>query len=261
MNRQVVSVVAVLALVVLAAPTGGVAPPAAGPSDDSTLGSEVSSFMQVSAVEAESELDRGMFSAKLANAPNDTVRQRLVERRADRLSKRLDTVERSVEAAENGGVVDRTVADALVDALERSVADVDALATRIGVSLPGLDGLRETARGLGEPSVPSVLDAGDEVELDPSGDGSESDGEDGGVPADPNENDGGGDDGAAGQDGADGDGDGGVSVDGGDTPESGTSGVNAGQDGDSEGPSLQQNSNTTTTDSPESVPFDAGLSA
>jgi hypothetical protein len=115
--------------------------------------------MQVSAVEAESEVDRGMFSAELANAPNDTARQRLVERRAARLSERLDTVRQRVETVERGdGVVTRSVASARVDALERSVADVDTMAERVGVTPPGLDDLKRNVRGLREPPVPPVID-------------------------------------------------------------------------------------------------------
>lgn len=159
MNRQVVSVLSVLALVVLAAPTSGVSVQSSNSSNDSSLGSNVSSFMQMSAVEAESELDRGMFSAELANAPNDSARQRLVEHRASRLSERLDTVRQRVETAErDDGVVARSVASARVDALERSVADVDTMAEQVGVTPPGLADLKRNVRGLREPPVPPVID-------------------------------------------------------------------------------------------------------
>jgi len=176
MNRQVVSVLSVLALVVLAAPTSGVSAQSSNSSNDSGLGSNVSSFMQVSTVEAESELDRGMFSAKLANAPNDSARQRLVERRASRLSERLATVRQRVETVERGdGVVTRSVASARVDALERSVADVDTMAGRVGVTPPGLADLKRNVRGLREPPVPPVIAT---EEADPGVPGSgEGDGE------------------------------------------------------------------------------------
>lgn len=180
MNRQWVSVLSVLALLVLAAPSSGVAPPASNASNNSTLGASISSFVQVSSVEAEAEVDREMFSAALANAPNDSARQRLLERRAGELSRRLDSVRRSVETADRGEgsqqAVERSVADARVDALERSVGDVGESANRADVSPSGLDQLREDVRGLREPPAHPPLDAGTEVDLGRPGAGTPGNG-------------------------------------------------------------------------------------
>ncbi|MFC5972515.1 hypothetical protein ACFPYI_14340 [Halomarina salina] len=178
MNRQWVLVLSVLALVVLAAPTSGGAPPAvqspsAQATNETSLGTSVSSFMQVSSVEAAGEVDRQMFSAALANAPNESVRQRLLDRRAEHLAERLDDVEQSVEAADRGEgaqrTVDRSVAAARVDALERSVVDVGEFTNRTGSSPPGFEELRESVRGLAEPTASPVLDGG--TDPDPPGNG------------------------------------------------------------------------------------------
>lgn len=173
MNRQWVSVLAVLTLVVLAAPSSGGAPPAASVANDSSLGTSISSFVQVSTVEAEAEVDREMFSAALADAPNDAVRRRLLERRSEELSRRLDSVRQSLgtnDSDDRRPSVERSVAAARVDALERSVTDVGELANRAEVAPPGFDRLRENVRGLREPPTPPVVDTGDDLDLGPPSD-------------------------------------------------------------------------------------------
>ncbi|MFD1514769.1 hypothetical protein [Halomarina rubra] len=263
MNRQWVSVVSVLALVVLAAPTSGVVSPPANDSNNTSLGTDISSFMQVSSVEASGEVDRGMFAAAVANAPNETVRQRLLDQRADRLSKRLAAVRQSVESARDSrgarGTVAQSAANARVDALERGVADVESVADRTGTTPPGLTDLRENVRGLGEPPIPPVLDVGDDVDLG----GEAAPGGDPPVPVDPNggsdagdasDGNSGGGDGAppsgSGGDGVDvGNGDaGGDANDGSSDGPSVEGGVGVDQDGEVDGPTIEVSSNETSTE-------------
>jgi hypothetical protein len=246
MNRQWVSVVSVLALVVLAAPTSGVVSPTVEQSNNTSLGTEISSFMQVSSVEAEGDVDRGMFEAELAAAPNESVRQRLLERRAAHLESRLGDVRQSVEAAKSGDgsrrTVAQTVANARVDALERSVVNVETFSQQSGVSPPGLSDLRDNVRGLREPSVPPVIDTGDDIELGAPSAGEGGDGvSNPGVPNAGGESDQSGEsDGPAVSNGGDlGNGEGEAGVAG---------GVDVSNDDAVDGPVVEQSSNQTTTD-------------
>ena len=284
MKRQWVPVLSMLALVVLAAPSSGVSVPAATTAaptqtaNNSSLGANISSFMQVSSVEAESEVDRRMFSAALANAPNESVRQRLLERRADRLSERLDAVQRNLRSTDGGEgarrTVERTVADAQVDALERSVADVGELANRTGGPPPGFEQLRENVRGLREPSVPPVLDTEDDADHEPLGNGDPGNPNAGGGNEAPGQSGQAGDDGNSASN--PGDGNGGTSVygDGVDVPNSETrngasspgngqntgDGQNTGEgqngggaSGSDDGPTMDASSNVSATPSASKV--------
>ncbi len=136
-------------------------------SNNSTLGESISSFMQVSTVETEGALDRGMWTAAYRRASSETTRARLVAQRLEALEARLDALEArlSEDAVANASAArPSSVVRAVVLAAEtRSLrATVEATASVVGndTDVTGLSTLRERVSSLDEPRVPTVPGAG-----------------------------------------------------------------------------------------------------
>ena len=96
MKRTAIVVGFAVGLALFAAVAAGAAGGAATQSDAETngsFGSEVSSFIQVSSAEAESEVNDGMFVAALERADDPEQRRALVEKREDELAERQERLQ------------------------------------------------------------------------------------------------------------------------------------------------------------------------
>ncbi|RRJ33725.1 hypothetical protein [Halocatena pleomorpha] len=115
--------------------------------DGDPMGHSVSSFMQVSAVEADSTVDREMWRASFENAENESVKAELIEQRSEQLSRDLSAVHAQQEQIKNG-TLSQAYTDALtahVTELRQSVQNTSQTANKSNVSSESLSGLREEA--------------------------------------------------------------------------------------------------------------------
>jgi hypothetical protein len=145
----------------LAAPSGqGAASVGAPTENDSSMGSEVASFMQSTSGETGEEVEAGMWTAAYENASN---RSAVVQRRAGSIENRLaqlqDRKERLVAARENGSIgaveyqsrMSRIVGQ--MAALNRSIDETERQARETGVNSSVVSRLREQVRNLSGPEV------------------------------------------------------------------------------------------------------------
>ncbi len=166
MRRTAVYVGLLLAAVVLVgAAAGGVAADVAADEDDqaqenASMGAEISSFMQASAKDAESDVDDGMFGAAMANAAgNETKQEELLTEREARLEERhqrLDALRASIDADEHPAVANQAKATGVsVGAanLERSVNGTQQAAEAAGLDTENLETLRTNASELAGPDI------------------------------------------------------------------------------------------------------------
>jgi len=78
---------------------------------DGSLGAEITSFMQASSAEAESEVEDGMFEAGLNRTDDLEERRALIERRRERLQQRQERLaERRAEISAADGTGPKDVA-------------------------------------------------------------------------------------------------------------------------------------------------------
>jgi hypothetical protein len=111
------------------------------------MGVEVSSYMQTNSVEAEGEVEDGMFLAALRRAEGPEERRALIERRQERLEQRHQRLQEQRESIRVDDRSTRTLALAArvtVGAadLERSIVDTQRAAEEVGVDTAGLEQLR-----------------------------------------------------------------------------------------------------------------------
>lgn len=123
------------------------------PEANETFGAEVSSFMQASTADAETEVDEGMFRAGMNRAETGEERRRLIEKRQARLAARHAQLQDYREefstdqpAAKNRAVAARVSVGA--DGLERSVESTQEHAVRAGLDTSQLSDLRNGATEL-----------------------------------------------------------------------------------------------------------------
>ncbi|UPM42796.1 hypothetical protein [Halocatena salina] len=115
--------------------------------DDDPMGHSVSSFMQVSAVEADSTVDREMWEASFESAENESEKAALIEQRSEQLSEDLSAVHAQQEQLENG-TLSRAYSDALnahVTELRQSVRNTSQTANESNMSSSTLSALRKEA--------------------------------------------------------------------------------------------------------------------
>lgn len=166
MNGQQLAVIGVLLLVGV----GGAAVPGAGhpatsleagapadqgttASNNTTMGAQISSFMQTSAAETEGGVESGMWQAKFENAPSGQ-RDALVTKRVDSLEKRLQKLEARRAAlldGENVTMAERARAARLAtraESLRDAINGTARAADQAGVNTTKLDELRTRARNL-----------------------------------------------------------------------------------------------------------------
>lgn len=157
MNYDAVGLgVLVALLLLLAAATGGAAANVQETEQteaNETFGAEVSSFMQASTAEAETEVEEGMFRAGMERAETDDERRKLIEKRQARLAARHTQLQEYREefssdepAAKNRAVAARVSVGA--DGLERSVESTQEHAAKVGLDNSQLHNLRDGANEL-----------------------------------------------------------------------------------------------------------------
>jgi len=158
----------VVGLAVLTLPTVGVGTDLA---DDGTvanaegngMGAQVSSFMQSSAADADSSVDRGMRQASVNQGaePGQAVEQRTstLEDRLERLQDRADRL----DAMHENGTIPEPAYNARASALRAQIANLQSdidharqIAQRHGVDESKLDRLRSDARNMTGPEVAEV---------------------------------------------------------------------------------------------------------
>ncbi|WP_135828895.1 hypothetical protein [Halorussus halobius] len=132
----------------------------------STLGGDISSFMQSNAAEVDGAVRTGMWAAAYDATDNRTVRTQLVERRTGDLRAELaDLRERKQELADAreagevsdaayrarvGGIVGR------IHALESALDETETRARQVNASVEDLDELRSQTDELAGPEIASV---------------------------------------------------------------------------------------------------------
>lgn len=150
--------VLVAILLLFAAATGGAVADVQDEEEseaNGTFGAEVSSFMQASTAEAETEVEEGVFRAGMRRADTPEEQRQLIERRQARLAARQvqlqeqrDELADDQSAAKNRAVATRVKVGA--KGLERSVESTQEHAARVGINTDQLNDLREHARSLSE---------------------------------------------------------------------------------------------------------------
>ncbi|UPW01172.1 hypothetical protein M0R88_03485 [Halorussus gelatinilyticus] len=160
-----------------AAPTPGVGladarpavPAAAAPNNttaNSSLGTDISSFMQSSAAEVGGAVETGMWTAAFNGTENQSVRVELVETRTSQLRKELaDLRQRRAElvAQRKAGNISRTAYKAK---MSRLVGEIDALrsaidtttnrAEQVNANVEALGNLRSETKNLTGPEIAAV---------------------------------------------------------------------------------------------------------
>lgn len=192
--------VALLALAVVA--VGGISADTTATQEETeanaSFGANVSSFMQANDVEAEDEVDSGMFNASMKRAETAEERRALVDERTDRLERRqqrLAELRANVSAggASTADVAMATHVDVGAAALERSANRTDRVARSVGADTERLAAIRQNASELrgqevaelaqsiagqpshagGPPSEDGAANGTDGPAADPSGNGSD----------------------------------------------------------------------------------------
>lgn len=154
---------AVAAPASVAGPVGVTDATAAQADNGSSMGSNVSSFMQSTSGQADEEVESGMWNAAYENASN---RSAVVQRRAGDISTRLadlqDRRER-LEAAHENGSIGRAEYRARLGrlvgrmaALNRSIAETERQARATGVDTTRIEALRRQAGNASGPEMAAV---------------------------------------------------------------------------------------------------------
>lgn len=159
MRRIVVGVGGiVLAVLLVGGLTTGIgSAQSATPETNASMGADVSSFMQASGAEAESELDDGMFDAALNRTTDPDERRALLKEREQRLEERhqaLRTQRGKIdrESSIRAHAIATRVAVG-VGSLERSVNATEKAATEAGVDTERLGTIRSNTSELRGPDV------------------------------------------------------------------------------------------------------------
>ncbi len=147
MDRHLTTVLLLVLLLAVGVMPGTVTTSSAQMEDDDSMGHSVSSFMQVSAVEADSTVEREMWQESFENADNESERTELIEQRSEQLSRDLSTVRDQRQQLENGDAspVYTSALDAHVTELRQSVQNANQTANESNVSSNTLSELRDEA--------------------------------------------------------------------------------------------------------------------
>lgn len=184
MNHNAVAAGVLVALLLLfAAATGGAVAELQDGEDDEneaangTFGAEVSSFMQASTADAETEVDEGMFQAGMRRANSTEERRQLIEARQARLAARHAQLEeqRDELSADQPNPKNRAVATRVqvgAQGVERAADSTQEHAVRAGIDTSALNELRTSASELrGEVAdLARELGGNDRAESDRSSD-------------------------------------------------------------------------------------------
>lgn len=130
----------------------------------STIGAQMSSFMQISSANATSAVESGMFEAEYETADNRTA---VVDRRADRIERQIERLrDRKQRLAEREGEMSDVAYTAQmsrivgeIEALEREINATEPKARAAGVDTARFDRLRGNVSDLRGPKVDEFADA------------------------------------------------------------------------------------------------------
>lgn len=186
-QRTVLAAVAFVAVTLALVGVGSVAALQDDPGNETngnaSVGASVSAFMQASAAQTEGEVDRGMWEAAFERA-NESERARLVHEREAELSARADRLERQRDelpgqASDVAAVARAAAFEAESRSLSVSVDSTSEAARRANVDAPGLDELKERAKGLEKKKppvdLPDVVDTTDTTDAPGKGNGNGND--------------------------------------------------------------------------------------
>lgn len=137
-----------------------------GTANNSTLGADISSFMQSSTAEVDGAVETGMWSAAFNGTENRSVQTKLVERRTTELRTELSELQQRkrelVTEREEGNItevaykakVSRLLGQ--INALRAAIDTTSNRAKRTNVSAESLDALRTETENLTGPEIASV---------------------------------------------------------------------------------------------------------
>jgi hypothetical protein len=134
--------------------------------NDSALGADISSFLQSNVAETDGAVENGMWSAAFDGTENQSVRERLVERRTNELRDELAELHAEKEellAEREAGNISETAYKARIsrlagqiNALEASINATSSRAQTIDSDVEELNSLRTEAKNLSGPEVAAV---------------------------------------------------------------------------------------------------------
>ena len=134
--------------------------------NNSTLGADISSFMQTNAAEVDGAVETGMWTAAFNATENRSVRAELVERRTSELRTELADLQqrkRELVAEREEGNISEVAYKAKVSRLRGQInalrSAIDATSTRAeqtNASVESLDSLRSESENLTGPEIASV---------------------------------------------------------------------------------------------------------
>jgi hypothetical protein len=134
--------------------------------NNSTLGADISSFMQTNAAEVDGAVETGMWTAAFNATENQSVRAKLVERRTSELRTELTDLQqrrRELLAEREEGNISEVAYKAKVSRLRGQInalrSAIDATSTRAeqtNASVESLDTLRSESENLTGPEIASV---------------------------------------------------------------------------------------------------------
>ncbi|UPV75095.1 hypothetical protein M0R89_03265 [Halorussus limi] len=134
--------------------------------DNSSLGTDISSFMQSSAAEVDGAVETGMWSAAFNSTENRSVRVELVEKRTAELRKRLAQLRerrRELVAQREAGNLSETAYKAKVsrllgeiNSLQSAIDTTTKRAAEANANVEALGGLRTQAKNLTGPEIAAV---------------------------------------------------------------------------------------------------------
>lgn len=138
----------------------------ANDSENTTLGADISSFMQSSAAEIGGAVETGMWSAAFNGTNNQSVKTRLVERRTRELRGELQTLQQrrdELVAQHEAGEISETRYKAKlshllgrINALQSAIDTTAPKARQVGANVSQLQSMREEAKNLSGPEISAV---------------------------------------------------------------------------------------------------------
>lgn len=134
--------------------------------NNSTLGAEISSFMQVSTSQAEGSVDTGLWVARFNQTKNKSAQQALVRHHVSDMQKRLSNLKsrkKTLVAAHNQGRISQlkyqSEMSSLVgeiSSLQHAITATRPRAVTVGARVNELNKLDKQARSVGGPEVQEV---------------------------------------------------------------------------------------------------------
>lgn len=135
-------------------------------STNTSLGADISSFMQSSAAEISGAVETGMWSARFNATSNDSERRRLVDRRTDDLRAELNALQERrdelVAAREAGNISEAAYKAQIgqlvgrINALRSAINATEPKARQVNASVGAVESLEADAAELSGPAIAAV---------------------------------------------------------------------------------------------------------